>query len=130
MTPNKATIDPPPAAELLLLVAEFLAQELAPVQSDPKLRYRTLVAANLLRIARRELDSLGELEVDRDGNAVSPDLVAQAGSLRMIAEDLANGRRSLTDPDTFALVSQHVENKLKIAVPELLSAPGADSASS
>jgi Domain of unknown function (DUF6285) len=123
MTPTRATIDPPPALELLALVAEFLALELAPAQSDSKLRYRTLVAANLLRIARRELESLGALEVDRDGSAVPPDMIAKAGSLRTLFDELAGGRRSLTDPDTFALVAQYVESKLEVAAPEALSEP-------
>jgi hypothetical protein len=126
---TSATIDPPTAAELLLLVAEFLTSEIAPAQSDSKLRYRTLVAANLLRIARREWDGLIDLQLDRDGNAVSPELIAAAGSLRMLADDLSAGRRNLTEPETFALVYQHVENKIRIGVPEMLLTPTTKGAS-
>jgi uncharacterized protein DUF6285 len=118
---SAATIDPPRAAELLLLVAEFLSSELAPAQSNSKLRYRTLVAANLLRIASREWEGLDALQEDRDGNAVSPQLIEAVESLRLFADELSAGRRSLTEPETFALVYQHVENKLRIAAPEMLS---------
>ena len=118
MTVQRPTIDPPPAHELLLLVAEFLAQELAPAQEDPKLRYRTLVAANLLRIARRELDGIDEFEVDRDGAAVPLGLGAIAGSLREWADDLYQGRKRITDPGVFDVATRYVEAKLKVAVPE------------
>ncbi len=121
MTEKRPTIDPPPAAELLLLVAQFLADELAPAQIDGKLRYRALVAANLLRIALRELEHIGELQVDVDGRAVPEGLIAQVGSVQALASDLATGRRSLTDPDTFDLVSRYVETKLQIAEPKALA---------
>jgi hypothetical protein len=115
---TQPTIDPPSAAELLLLVADFLAEELAPVQTDGKLRYRTLIAANLLRIARRELDVIDELQVDADGRAAPAELIARAGSVRELAEALGAGHSSLTDANTFALASGYVEAKLKIAIPE------------
>jgi hypothetical protein len=114
-------IDSPSCDELLLLVADFLVQELAPAQSDAKLRYRALVAANLLRIARREIDGWSSFEVDTDGRAVVTGLIERAGSLRAFAEDLEHGRRSLTDAETFALASRYVEAKLKIAMPEILN---------
>jgi hypothetical protein len=116
-----ATIDPPTASELLLLVAEFLDKELAPAQTDPKFRFRTRVAANLLRIARRELDARERFEVDADGYSVPAELLAQAGSLRALAAELNDGRRNLTDPDTFALLCRYVEAKLAVAAPELLA---------
>lgn len=118
MTVTHATIEPPAARELLLLVADFLEQELSPAQTDPKLRFRTRVAANLLRIARRELDSLDSFEMDEDGYAVPVGLLAQAGSLRAFAAELQEGMRDLTDAETFALVSDYVAAKLKVAAPE------------
>jgi hypothetical protein len=121
MNVEKATLDPPAALEILPLVAEFLLRELAPAQADAKLRYRTLVAANLLRIAGRELGTLAEFEVDADGRAVPPGLIDAAGSLRAFTDDLSTGRRRLTDPETFALAIQYVEGKLRIADPEALS---------
>jgi Domain of unknown function (DUF6285) len=121
MTANRPTIDPPPALELLALVAEFLGKDVAPAQADPKLRFRVLVAANLLRVASRELEGLDGFVVDRDGYAVPAELVAEAGSLRSFAEDLAAGRRSLTDPQTHRLATRYVEAKLRVAVPEALT---------
>lgn len=126
MKRRQPTIDAPPAAELLALVAEFLEQELAPAQPDEKLRYRTRVAANLLRIARRELDGIGDLAVDADGRAVPADVLASAGSLQAFADALASGERSLTDPASYALAARCVDAKLAIAIPEALAPRAAD----
>ena len=127
MTVTRATVDPPEAAELLRLVEEFLEKDLMPAQRDAKQRFRVRVAANLLRIARREAESLPGLETDRNGFAVPRGLIAVAGSLRELAEDLYHGRRSLIDPAVYALVTRHVEAKLRIAAPESLAESGAGS---
>jgi hypothetical protein len=121
MSVMRATIDPPAASDLLLLVAQFLEKELAPAQNDPKFRFRTRVAANLLRIAGRELEGCECFRVDADGYALPAELLAQAGSLRALASELYDGRRDLTDPNTFALLSRYVEAKLKVAAPEFLA---------
>ena len=47
--------DRPTATELLAAVRQFLEAELLPDLSDPRLRFQTLVAANVLAIAEREL---------------------------------------------------------------------------
>ncbi len=47
--------DRPTAQELVETVARFLSDELAPVQTDPRLRFRVLIAANVLSIVGREL---------------------------------------------------------------------------
>jgi hypothetical protein len=47
--------DRPTAPELLDAVREFIATELLPTVHDPRLRFRTLVAANLLDLVNREL---------------------------------------------------------------------------
>jgi hypothetical protein len=47
--------DRPTAMELVEAVLGFLEAELIPGQSDPRLRFHTLVAANVLAIALREL---------------------------------------------------------------------------
>jgi bile acid-coenzyme A ligase len=120
MNERRPTIDPPGAMQLVELVENFLESEAAPGQPDPKLRYRIRVAANLLRIARREMEQLPSLEVDRDGNAVAPGLIAAVGSLREFALDLKEGRRSITDPETFDLALRQVEAKLAVASPEVL----------
>jgi len=120
MNDAASKIDPPNAMQLFELVENFLELEAAAGQPDPKLRYRIRVAANLLRIARREMAQLSALEIDRDGNAVAPGLIAAVGSLREFATDLKEGRRSLTDPETFGLALRQVEAKLAVASPEVL----------
>lgn len=47
--------DRPTAEELTDAVSQFLLSELAPSLSDPRLRFRTLIAANLMAIVTREL---------------------------------------------------------------------------
>jgi hypothetical protein len=49
--------DRPTALELIEAALAFLEGELLPGLSDPRLRFHTLVAANVLGIALRELDS-------------------------------------------------------------------------
>lgn len=47
--------DRPHAQELVGAVARFLGDEVVPVVSDPRLRFRVLIAANVLSIVAREL---------------------------------------------------------------------------
>jgi hypothetical protein len=47
--------DRPTAPELLVAVRQFLEAELLPALSDARLRFQTLVAANVLAIAEREV---------------------------------------------------------------------------
>jgi hypothetical protein len=47
--------DRPAADELTEAVSQFLLEELAPALGDPRLRFRTLIAANLMAIVTREL---------------------------------------------------------------------------
>jgi hypothetical protein len=47
--------DRPTATELLAAVRAFLHGELAPTLEDHRLRFRTLIAANILAIVEREL---------------------------------------------------------------------------
>jgi hypothetical protein len=47
--------DRPTALELLEAVSEFLSEEILPTVDDQRLKFRTLVALNALRIASREL---------------------------------------------------------------------------
>jgi hypothetical protein len=80
------------------------------------------VAANLLHISRRELDAAPTLPVDRDGYAVTEELLSECGSLLAITESLLSGTREITDPRTYALLRQLVDAKLRIAAPKLVSA--------
>ena len=47
-------MDRPTAQELAEAVREFLETEIVPVLSDPRLRFRSLVAMNALSIVERE----------------------------------------------------------------------------
>ncbi len=47
--------DQPDAHELVQAAAGFLEREIIPALSDPRLRFRALVAANVLTIVAREL---------------------------------------------------------------------------
>ncbi len=49
--------DQPDARELVQAVAGFLEREIIPALSDPRLRFRALVAANVLTIVSRELEA-------------------------------------------------------------------------
>jgi hypothetical protein len=48
--------DRPTSAELLAAVREFLTRDLAGHLTDPRLRYRCLIAASVLAIVERESD--------------------------------------------------------------------------
>lgn len=53
--PLSAVPDRPTAFELIRAVREALEQEVGPRLTDARLRYRILIAANVLRIVEREL---------------------------------------------------------------------------
>jgi hypothetical protein len=91
----------PGALQVLDFVGRFLSEELMPAQADPKLRFRTRVAASLLQSARRELELQGQFPMD-------------VGSLRSLAENLRQGRCELTDPDIYEMSVRLVEAKLAI----------------
>jgi len=47
--------DRPDSGELIDAVTRFIEQELLPTISDPRLRFRALIAANVLAVVSREL---------------------------------------------------------------------------
>jgi Domain of unknown function (DUF6285) len=97
--------DRPTALELLEAVTEFLGAEVLPTVTDPRLRFRTLVALNALGIAYRELD--------RPSNTVLLD--------REQLADLARRIRSGDPPDdVLATLKAHVAAKLEISNPSYL----------
>jgi hypothetical protein len=57
--------DRPSMSELVLAVREFLEIEIAPVLSDPRLKFRTLVAMNALGMIARESE-LEEVRVRQE----------------------------------------------------------------
>ena len=48
------SVETPTTSDLLAVVAAFLSDEVAPDVRDPRLRFRLLIAANILRIAVRD----------------------------------------------------------------------------
>jgi len=89
----------PTAQELAEAVAEFLGDEILPILTDQRLRFRTLVAMNALSIVHRELDALPP----EDDTA-----------RRALAERIRAGE---VEPDTLARVKADVEARLRISSP-------------
>ncbi len=92
----------PTPQELAEAIEEFLAGELLPTITDPRLRFRTLVAMNALGIVYRELAALPE-EDDTE--------------LRELAHRIREGD---VPPGTLRRVKADVEARLRIASPRYL----------
>ncbi len=92
----------PTAQELNEAIVEFLGCEILPTLTDPRLRFRMLVAMNALGIVHRELEALPE----EDDSA-----------LRALVESI---RRNEVPAGTLARVRTGVEVRLRIASPQFL----------
>jgi hypothetical protein len=80
----------PTAEELAKAIEEFLAGEILPTLSDPRLRFRTLVALNALGIVHRELGKLPP-EDDRERRELAAEIRAgdvPAGTLARVKADV------------------------------------------
>ena len=95
--------DRPTAQELAEAIEEFLAGELLPTLTDPRLRFRTLVALNALGIVYRELAALPQ-----------EDDTEQRELVRRI-------RAGDVPPGTLRRVKVDVEARLRIASPRYLA---------
>ena len=123
--------DRPTAPELLDAVREFIATELLPTVTDHRLRFRTLVAANLLDMLGRELKlepaqlsaecaSLGALL--GDSQPPPPDAVALTAAIAAGQAALCGLIREGREPaGTHGFLLQAVRAKLDIANPRYLS---------
>ncbi len=122
--------DRPHAAELAQAVREFIETEVLPGIDDPRLRFRTLVAANGLGIlereiaigaplVRREVDSLARLLGHADPVPDDVDeLRRRAGDLN---RELALRIRAGHVPEgTLAHLLATVADKLRVASPRYL----------
>jgi hypothetical protein len=97
--------DRPTALELLEAVTEFLSAEVLPATTDPRLKFRTLVALNALGIAYRELTQV------RGSEPLSEEDLAM----------LANRIRAGDVPDdALPVLKAHVAAKLRISNPAYL----------
>ena len=92
----------PTAQELTEAILEFLGGEILPTVTDPRLRFRTLVAMNALSIVYRELE---RMPAEND-----------AGQ-RELARRIRNGD---VPPGTLERVKQDVAERLRIASPRYL----------
>jgi hypothetical protein len=117
----ESIVEPPSAGELLELVATFLSDEIRPLIHDEKLSFRVRVAANVLQIARREFAGAAALVPDRDGHAITAEMLASAGSLAHLTGELLGGKRSIAQPEVFGMLQRYVDEKLKIAAPAALA---------
>ena len=122
--------DRPNAAELAQAVREFIETEVLPRIDDPRLRFRTLVAANGLGILEREI-ALGAPLVRREVGS----LTRLLGHADPLPEDLEELRRRASELNrelalriragdipagTLAHLMATVADKLRIASPRYL----------
>ena len=96
----------PTAQELAEAILEFLAGEILPTLTDPRLRFRMLVAMNALSIIYRELEGL-PAEDDTEQRELA-----------------ARIRRSDVPAGTLGRVKADVEARLRIASPRYLEGYG------
>ncbi|HTO40505.1 MAG TPA: DUF6285 domain-containing protein [Rhizomicrobium sp.] len=120
MNAKHSVAEPPPAIELIGLVAAFLRQDIVPAIADAKLRYRVRAAEHLLRLAQRELEQPGDLRADEDGYLVTTPILEQFGSLKRLTDRLYAGELDIASPDILALLEAFVIEKLRIAAPEVV----------
>lgn len=131
--------DQPDKRELVQAVASFLEQEIIPFIPDARLRFRSLVAANVLNIVARELaagDSVLRDEWQRLAVLLGKDGQPPEGEHNLRAEVLSLSRELSAqiragDADNlprYELVFAHAEatviEKLRIANPRYLERTG------
>ncbi len=127
--------DRPSANELIEAVAGFLQRELNPTITDPRLRFRALVAANVLSILARELQAGSEpLRAEWQGlvkllgrreEPPADDRALREAMLAMNRELCARIRAGeMDDEPLYTAASQHatatVIDKLRVANPRYL----------
>lgn len=120
-------IDRPVGPELLSAVRKFLESELIPVQTDARLRFQTLVAANVLAIAEREWQH-SAAQLTKEWQWIRrwvPE--GEFTELRPALYELCQriGAGEFDDPKRFAAlaadVRRSVERKLEISNPRYLA---------
>lgn len=123
--------DHPTSLELVNAVARFLMTEIAPTLSDPRLRFRALVAANVLTIVGRELQ-MGEELIQTEwhrlnalmGDDAPGEDVAQEIDVmtRALCFDIRQGKADQGEfhDAAFEHVEQTVIEKLQVANPKYL----------
>ena len=117
--------DRPSPSELADAVREFLEAEVLPSVQDPRLRFRLLVAANALSIARRDIemgDDLAREEVAllRPLGDAPPAGTPQEQALALAAALARRIRRGDLPPGTLEALRRIAELKLRVASPRYL----------
>jgi Domain of unknown function (DUF6285) len=111
----------PTAAELADAVRSFLEDEIGPALVDPRLKFRTLVAANALGILGRDL-ALGP-ELLREEVEVLSKLLSMKGDAPALNAELCRRIRGGEPPHgTLRALRRIAELKLRIASPRYLEA--------
>ncbi len=133
--------DRPTAVELVAAARQYLEQELIPTLNDARLRFQTLVAANVLSIVERELQTEEDhLLQERQWlaellalNAPAPQqLAALRQSVREANEQLCQRIRqgAFDEGSRFLVLSQQlqqvVKRKLEVANPRYLASLDTD----
>ena len=128
--------DRPTATELIAAARQYLESDLIPVLTDPRLRFQTLIAANVLAIVERELSMEEALLIDDwDGlQRLCKPATPRPESLRELKQAVHNANVHLCDqirdgaydePDAFRGLIQvlrpAVERKLTVANPRYLA---------
>jgi hypothetical protein len=128
-------VDQPSAEDLVEAVRHFLETELVPTLTDPRQRFRTLVAINVLAIVNRELAGQ-EGRLHEDWTTLET-LLGEGGSpparLSLLKADLQNRNARLVEriqagefdaPERFALLIEQlrllVDRKLEVNNPRYL----------
>jgi Domain of unknown function (DUF6285) len=128
--------DRPTAVELVNAVRHYLENELLPTLTDPRLKFQTLIAANVLSIAERELkteevDLTVELavyaELRKHGGDPSTTTEMRAAvwtANALLCEKIRHG--DYDQPEKFQALARRlrsvVERKLQTANPRYLAA--------
>jgi hypothetical protein len=128
--------DRPTAVELVNAVRQYLESELLPTLTDQRLKFQTLIAANVLSIAERELRSVENdlademvfyrvlLKLDAK-SVVSTELRTPVRAANeMLCKQIRRG--DYDEPARFASLAKElrrfVERKLQVANPRYLAA--------
>lgn len=109
----------PTATELADAVRTFLEKEIGPALEDPRLRFRTLVAANALSILERDL-ALGPELLREEVELLSKLLGTPGDAASLNAELCQRIRRGEPPAGTLPTLRRIAELKLRIASPKYL----------
>lgn len=123
--------DHPTSLELIHAVAQFLHTELAPTLKDPRMKFRALVAANVLQIVARETEVRDmQLRAERarlnellDENRSSENVAADVQDMtRLLAQKIRAGEADAGafHDAVFSHVRQTVIEKLQVNNPKYL----------